>query len=228
MTERRPKNTAVDASTTSASELLIWQLADSTFPTGGFAHSSGLEVAFHLGEVRHREALDGFLTSSLHQAGRAAIPFVTSAHREPGRLDEWDSAAEAFLTNHVANRASRLQGRAFRLAVERGFGRAPVLMTFGHYAPTFGALLAGLGVGMESTARLFLFLQLRGWVGAAVRLGIVGPLEGQGLQRDLAPVLDEVLEKSLRLELEEAAQTSPLLELHQALHDRLYSRLFQS
>ena len=33
---------------------LLWQLADSAFPTGGFAHSGGLEAAWQNGEVSNR------------------------------------------------------------------------------------------------------------------------------------------------------------------------------
>src|ERR1700749_2765699 len=92
---------------------LLWQLADSAFPTGGFAHSAGLEAAWQHGEVRNRNELVSFVEASLHQLGRAALPFVTAAHAEPERLEEFDIFCDAFTINHVANRASRAQGRAF-------------------------------------------------------------------------------------------------------------------
>jgi urease accessory protein len=76
--------------------------------------------------------------------------------------------------------------------------------------------------------RLFFFLHLRGLVAAAIRLGIVGPMEGQALQHRLSAVAEEVLAQCGKLTIGEAAQTAPLLEIWQGTQDRLYSRLFQS
>jgi urease accessory protein len=63
---------------------------------------------------------------------------------------------------------------------------------------------------------------------AAVRLGVVGSYEAQRLQYESAPLLDEVRRRCADLEEGEATQTAPLLDLMQAAHERLYSRLFQS
>src|SRR5688572_14928401 len=94
------------------SQALTWQVVDSAFPTGGFAHSLGLEAAWQAGEVPDRDALGRFVRSALLQVGYGVLPLVTAAFRDPGRLGELDALTEAFLTNPVANRASRTQGRA--------------------------------------------------------------------------------------------------------------------
>jgi len=70
---------------------LLWQLADSAFPTGGFAHSSGLEAAYQQGEVRGRDELRAFLETSLRQQFHFALPFVVGAHRKPEELRELDA-----------------------------------------------------------------------------------------------------------------------------------------
>jgi urease accessory protein len=214
---------------------LLWQLADSAFPTGGFAHSAGLEAAWQHGEVRNRTELGLFLEAGLHQLGHAALPFVTTAHAEPERLVEWDQYCDVFTANHVANRASRTQGRAFLSAIERIFKPETKNSKleiepppFAHFAPVFGAALNQLGVPRETMTRLFFFNHLRGALAAAVRLNIVGPMEAQALQHRLAPLAEEIRAGCEALTLADLAQTSPLLDLWQGAHDRLYSRLFQS
>ena len=100
---------------------VVWQLVDSAFPTGGFAHSSGLEAAWQQGEVGGRDELIALVEVSLEQLGYAGLPFVMATFDHPATLVQADTLCEAFLTNHVANRASRAQGRAFLTAVERIF-----------------------------------------------------------------------------------------------------------
>ena len=216
---------------------LLWQLADSAFPTGGFAHSSGLEAAWQHGEVCNRTELAFFVEASLGQFGHGALPFMLAAHADPGRLSELDQLCEWFTTNHVANRASRLQGRAFLASARRIFC-VPALERFlpsadarplnYHWSPVFGVVVRSLEIDRDSAARLFLFVHLRGLIASAVRLGIVGPMEGQSLQHNFGPCAEGVLARCRNLAVEEAAQTAPLLELWQGAQDRLYSRLFQS
>jgi urease accessory protein len=216
---------------------LLWQLADSALPTGGFAHSGGLEAAYQHGEVRNRNDLREFIEAALHQCSRAAIPFVAAAFDALEPFRSIDGLCDAFTTNHIANRASRLQGRALLNSAERSFSNATLTElqrtvreseSPAHFAPICGAIFAALGVGRLPAMRLFLFNQLRGWTSSAVRLGIVGPIEAQGIQAGLASKAERFLLAAAELALYEATQTAPILELFQASQDRLYSRLFQS
>jgi urease accessory protein len=213
-------------------DFTIWQLTDSSFPTGGFAHSSGLEAALQHGEIRGRSDLQSFVEASLDQLGHGSLPFVTAAFETPEKLVELDSLFDAFTTNHVANRASRAQGRAFLIAVRRIFesessGAGPAL-AFNHLAPVFGRCLQSLKISRAITCRIFLFNHLRGLLASAVRLNIIGPMEAQVLQHRLVAKVDKVLKICDPLTLDDIAQTAPLLEVWQAAQDRLYSRLFQS
>jgi urease accessory protein len=214
---------------------LAWQLVDSAFPTGGFAHSSGLESAWQHGEIAAAGDLRIFLRWSVQQAGHATLPLVNAAHDAPDRFEELDALTDAFLINAVANRASRVQGRTLVATTARIWPSEPLELlkaraagSCAHVAPTAGAAFRLLGVPLATVQQVVMFGVVRGIISAAVRLGIAGTFEAQRLQWECGPWLDEVLSRCGGLREDDLAQTAPVLDLLQAGHDRLYSRLFQS
>jgi urease accessory protein len=239
-------------------DALVWQLVDSAFPTGAFAHSLGLESAWHHGEMATREDLRRFVEATILQAGSGALPLVGAAHREPARLAEWDAQNDAFLSNAVANRASRQQGRTLlasaariwtlpaleelhRRAASTSNSQLPTSKAFpipkpqtrptglcAHVAPMTGAVFAALGVPLETTQRVVLFTAARSVLSAAVRLGVTGSYEAQRLQAECAAWAAAVQARYRDAGPDDLAQTAPIIDILQGAHDRLYSRLFQS
>ena len=213
----------------------LLQLADSAFPTGGFVHSGGIESSFQLG-VLTREGLGSWLADAVQQQARSVLPLVVAAFRAPERVLYWDALAEAWLVNHVANRASRAQGQAWLSTCagvfpEVGIGElrksVRAAASPGHLAPVYGVIATRLGMSETEARHLYLFLQLRGLVSSAVRLSLCGPIEAQRLQAGLGPVLNAAAAIPAD-DPEDCATTLPLAELAQAHHDRLYSRLFST
>ena len=206
----------------------ILQLADSAIPTGGFVHSGGLEAASRLGLVSD---VVTWLADGLANAGRAALPLASAGFTDH---PEADAVAEAWLSNPVANRASRAQGQAWAATAVAVFPspaltelkRISRLPGCGHLAPTFGRICALLGVARQDMQHLFLFLHLRGQVSTAVRLGLLGPLEAQRVQARLGADLDHLAATCGSFGLDDLATTAPLQDLAHAHHDRLYSRIF--
>ncbi len=216
---------------------LVWQMVDTAFPSGGFAHSAGLEAAVQWGELQPAGRLDLFLRESLVQASYCAIPIIGALHRQQQSFSELDRLNEALLSNHVANRASRKQGRALLASAIVAFD-LPALKSLqqtiseaalpSHQVPIWAAVTEALEIPLEQSTRMFLFLTLRSLISSAVRLHVTGPLAGQALQHQIGPFSETLVESGLARSLAEISQTAPLMEMLQGTQDRMYSRLFQS
>jgi urease accessory protein len=177
------------------------------------------------------------LRTALHQLAHASLPYVHAIFSSEVPFAEADEHCDAFLSNHVANRASRLQGQAFLSTCERTYGLES-LSTLqveiadkslpSHNAPVFGFVASLMRLDARATAHLFVFVQLRSWISAAVRLNIVGPMEGQRVQAELTGAAEQCVAQFGKIAMCDAAQSSPLLDLWQGTQDRLYSRLFQT
>jgi urease accessory protein len=217
------------------SDWLTWQVADSAFPTGAFAHSWGLEAAWQHGELESHDALRRFLDAAVQQAGFATLPLLNAGYQRLDDLERLDGLAEAFLMNAVANRASRVQGRSLLATAGRVWPSAPLSTlsrqaetTHSHLAPLSGAVFRTIGLSLSAAQQVVLYGTARGVLTAAVRLGIVGSYEAQRLQHACGPWLDAVAARCGALSPDDLAQTAPVADLLQSAHDRLYSRLFQS
>src|ERR1043166_5428213 len=85
---------------------LVWQLVDSAFPAGAFAHSFGLEAAWQQGEV-DAASLPAFVRDAIAQAGHGSLPFVMAAHDDPSSAAVFDQRWDAVLWDSGAHRARR-------------------------------------------------------------------------------------------------------------------------
>jgi len=220
-----------------SNELMIWQIADTAFPVGGFAHSGGLESACHAGEVKGPEPLREFIEAAIVQARFATLPFVKGAHEPVESVDALDALCDAFLVNHVANRASRALGRGMLYVAGVSFGH-PGLEALAqdwqasgapqHHGVVFGAVGRLLELPLSSTLRLALFIAVRDLMSSAVRLNVLGPLRAQALLFELRHSIAKASDPDGVPSPYDAVQTAPVMDILQNAHDGLYSRLFQS
>ncbi|KAJ0015082.1 hypothetical protein Pint_20136 [Pistacia integerrima] len=218
-----------------------WQLLDSILPTGGFAHSFGIEAAVQARIISSPDDLRTHVIHVLENTGSLLLPFVYSATVSP-TLETWhklDRVLDATLTNEVSRKASIAQGSALMRVAAAVFTEIPSLKSMreislcsgtftSHHAPVFGIICGLLGLQSEISQKAYMFVTTRDAISAATRLNLVGPLGAAVLQHQIGFVAEAMLKKWKDRPVEEACQTAPLLDTVQGCHGYLFSRLFSS
>ncbi|XP_075493951.1 urease accessory protein F-like [Primulina tabacum] len=218
-----------------------WQLLDSVLPTGGFAHSFGLESVAQARLVVLPDDLETYVIHVLQNTGSLLLPFIYTITISPDE-QTWhklDKLLNATLTIDVSRKASMSQGSALMRVAASVFSEIPSLKTMRssalrnrdvafHHAPVFGLVCALLGFAPEIAQRAYMFVTMRDIVSAATRLNLVGPLGAGVLQHRIAPVAEELSKKWTNRGVDEACQVCPLLDIVQGCHGYLFSRPFCS
>lgn len=218
-----------------------WQLIDSILPTGGFAHSFGLESAIQAHLVTDPETLHTFVIQVLQNTGSLLLPFVNAATISKD-LQTWlvlDTHLDAVLTNEVSRKASITQGSALLRVAASVFTELPTLKSMRetslesgkasfHHALVFGLVFGLLGFDPGTSQRAYMFITLRDVVSAATRLNVIGPQGAAVLQHQLAFAAEEILRKWSGRDVKDACQTVPLLDAVQGCHAYLFSKMFCS
>lgn len=261
-----------DAATTrtmGSNDWAIWQMVDSLYPTGGFAHSVGLEAAVQERIVTKTPTsttaspLNQFLRSTLHQTANFALPIVYTMHSaveggigSSSKVEgvgenaivasflEVNAHATALFSNHVAKKASFAQGAAMlRLAIStyhsKHDDRFQVLVTIRkeskrqkhpgiHHAVVFALVCALLGVDAGTCQRMYLFFVIRDVLSAATRLNLIGPFEASRMQFEMSELMEKVFLAKKNRTIHDSYSSAPVLDLIQAMHDQLYTRIFNS
>jgi urease accessory protein len=221
--------------------LQLMQLADACFPSGGFAFSNGLESLAKLGFVKRMEDFRQYLECHLDQITAAEMPFLNSAFAtaltdESGFADvvrEWD----AWLFLPSQRKGSLAQGQAWSRAMEEAYanpairGLRPWFLRETlplHFLMIFAATLKAADVSRADGQNLLLHMALRDQLGAAVRLGLLGSLQAQKLHHEFIRVGEDHRRRREDWGHGHAVRSAPMIDLAQASHPNLYSKLFQS
>ena len=233
-------------------------LADGRLPSGGHAHSGGLEAQVSAGRVRDVAGLAGFLRGRLATNGLVAAAFTAAACDRP---DEWaalDAGLDARSPSPAVRKASRAQGRALMRAGRamwpltplpaphfQGIGAAsaserPVSWKSGvraaprdpHQPVALGLLAAAAGLGRGEAAVAAAHGTVTGPASAAVRLLGLDPYAVHGLLARLAPDCDRIAADAAARAGDPVddlpAAGAPLLDIGAELHATWEVRLFAS
>ncbi|HIA13451.1 MAG TPA: urease accessory protein UreF [Nitrospirales bacterium] len=219
----------------------LFQLTDSLFPTGAFACSYGLEAYAQEGVVHDAATLSSFIATSVRIAlGRgdglfASMSYVSSKNQAWNQIIAFDGMINAMKIAKEAREASVKIGRRLTSTMASVYPRhgtrklASMVKTrsiCGHHAVMFGGLCAHLDISQKDCVQVFLYTWLSCVVSAAIRLRIIGPIEGQQQIASQMPLLTEVSDTILNRRAEDLAPSSPGLDIRMMTHEKSYSRLF--
>src|SRR5262245_24467179 len=223
--------------------LAVLQLADGLFPTGGFAHSLGLETYVQDRVVRDRAGLEAFVRAHLEGsagptdaiatacAARLAAPGGLTELIEVGaRLDAMKWGAEFRAASLQRGRQTARTVSAFagdplvaRLAAAIEDGVTP-----GHHAVVFGTVMGRHGAAPETAAAAFLHGTMAMLVNAGLRLLAIGQIEGQRVLAALRPRVAALATAAATAGVEDMWSFTPGLEIAGLRHAELDARLFRS
>lgn len=164
----------------------------------------------------------------------------TRAPNEPETFAQVSREWDAWVFLPAPRRASLSQGQAWTRALEAAYA-APDVMAIRpwfaargiplHFLMAFAAGLRACGFPFAEAQSLLLHMALRDQLGAAVRLGLIGSLQAQRLHREQIAGGEALLAaRAERIAAGHAAaeRAAPMIDLGQASHPYLYSKLFQS
>lgn len=174
-------------------DALLLLLLDSRAPSGGHAHSGGMEPAVTAGLVRDLADVELFCTARLRTSGRVAASFAAAAARVPlddlAAWDELDAELDARLPSDALRMASRSLGSGLRRMVRSMFQSValpwPASLT-PHHPLVLGCAVALAGGDASLAARAAALHSITAPASAAVRLLGLDPLAVQGMLARLA------------------------------------------
>src|SRR5262245_7460969 len=218
--------------------LALLQFSDGLFPSGGFAHSLGLETYVQAGRVRDGAGLRTFLGAQLEgSAGPCDAVAVSLAVRatDLAGWSELDARLDAMKCVPEFRAASRQMGRQ---TIRAALGSAPTLdalgvaveagRTPGHHAVVFGAVVGRAGVSPAAAAAAFLQSTTTLLVNAALRLLPLGQVEGQRILVSMRGRIAVLAERASRAEIDDLWSFAPGIERAGLAHAALEARLFRS
>jgi urease accessory protein len=223
--------------------LSLLHFADSALPTGGYAHSFGLERACQAGLVRDRHGLERFLLTHIEGAAgpcdatAAAGTLRAIARDDVPACHALDAELEAMKVVREFREGSRQMGRqTLRVAAAlTGEGRLAAYLAEvdarrapGHHAVAFGMTAGVLGWEPVAAATAFLYSTTALLVGAALRLLPMGQLEGQSVLWSLHEVIERVAREAAERAPDDLWSFTPGQDIQGMLHERMDARLFRS
>jgi len=207
----------------------VLTLADGRFPSGGHAHSGGLEAAVVRQRVGDLDDLRGFLEGRLATTGLVTASFAAAACGGAD-VSVLENALAARTPSQALRSASAKQGRALCRAASviwPSFSAGPL-----SYPVALGAVAAAAGLTPFEAATVACHATVSGPASAAVRLLGLDPFQVYAVIAALADDCDAVAARAVEFARgpvdDLPAASAPLLDASAEDHAGWEVRLFAS
>ena len=238
-------NSAPATNTDAAWIVGLLQAGDSFYPTGGYAHSFGLEGLVELGVVRDRATLaEFFRLSVLPTLRQAELPLAAHAYAALDPLaSDWSRVAELCILAHALK-----SPRELRTATENiGRQRAELAVRLhGHplaadylaraaaggwpFSAAVSAALEGrvLGAPRDAVLAGICYSTLSATLAAAMKLLRIGQNAGQAVLTEALSQTPALIAAAVNVPLDEIGWFNPWLDIASARHETADARMFIS
>ncbi|MEM1073397.1 MAG: urease accessory UreF family protein [Pseudomonadota bacterium] len=191
----------------SAPLLKVLQFADSSFPTGAFGFSWGLESAIEAGMVT-RGTFQAWLEAEMLDRWASFDRIILAeAWRQPfDAFAAYEADIDLLFWSDPLRASSLTAGRAFLTGAARfGDPVAEALKdmcetgaTLGHLSSAQGAVFSSQGLPLNLCLAAAAHSSAQALVSAAVRLALISAIEGQRIYRIIQPQLAEAITTPMR------------------------------
>ncbi len=221
----------------------LLQVSDPLFPTGGYAHSLGLEQWIATCGLKTSEDLTQFFMEHAGPAlARLELPYLRFARQTLAKenleaLFELEQEIDAWKWASEIREASISQGRG-RLRLLRKLWNDPRVDTYrnalaeshvhGHHLCVTALQFELLKVPSKAGLYAYGYQSLANYASASIKLLRIGPESAQVALHTGLEVLPSWIDQSLEIERDRAGWFAPAFDISCAQHATAFSRLFIS
>lgn len=221
----------------------LLQAGDSFYPTGGYAHSFGLEGLVQEGVIRDRPTLREFvIRSALPALQSAELPLTAHAWRAMhppdwetiGELCRLSSALKAareirLASENIGRQRAELAATLRNSELAQEFLRRAVKLGWPH-SSSIAAALEGrvLGAPLEAVLAGLAYASLASLLSAAMKLLRLGQNAAQSLLTEALAALPGIIAAAMRVARDDIGWFNPWLDIAAARHETADARMFIS
>lgn len=223
----------------------LLQVNDALFPIGGYSHSQGLETYIqkgivhdiHTAEEYVRQKLKWSLTYTDLLAVRLAYEYAREGELQ--NILELEEILEVSRVPSEQRDASKKMGSRFAKTVEKfgldivdkGVFREYMESRKGkvmNHSCIYGVFCGALGVSEADTLSHYLYGQASAMVTNCVKTIPLSQTAGQQILAGCYNCFNEMLEKVMKLTVDDLCLSSPGFDIRGIQHEKLYSRIYMS